>query len=282
VKQPFKKRRQEPYSGSRPVAAPTVDGLHQRLSSLLHDHREPFPEYAAKSRQMERIVLETSRSMKGPNFQSTSAADLRRMAELYDTMFFEDTCLSLARHFGLTFRWSSRMTRAGGKTTRYTSRGTILQPAKTHYEITLSSSLIFQTFQHDDREIRVCGCVCSNRFQAMQRIVEHELIHLSEMLVWSDSNCAASRFQSIAYRFFGHTEHQHDLVTQRERAYKLFDVKLGSRVRFEFEGREHVGIVNRITRRATVLVESPSGIRYSDGRRYEKFYIPISQLKPAS
>jgi hypothetical protein len=71
------------------------------------------------------------------------------------------------------------------------------------------------------------------------------------------------------------------LVTQRERAHRLFDIRLGSRVRFSFEGRQLVGVVNRITRRATVLVESERGVRYNDGKRYEKFYIPIVNLKPA-
>jgi hypothetical protein len=203
------------------------------------------------------------------------------MAELYDELFFESSCLSLARHYGMAFRWSSRMTKAGGKTTRFMTRRSLLKPAQPHYEITLSSSLLFQTFRNRDREIRVCGCPCTNRMEAMQRIVEHELIHLGEMLAWQDSNCSARRFQSIAERFFGHSEHRHELVTQRERAQAIYNVRLGSRVSFVFEGNRMVGVVNRITRRATVLVEAVDGVLYSDGKRYRKFYIPIAKLKPA-
>ena len=43
-------------------------------------------------------------------------------------------------------------------------------------------------------------------------------------------------------------------------------------------GARHVGVVNRITRRATILVESDAGTAYSDGKRYLKFYIPLTML----
>ena len=40
-----------------------------------------------------------------------------------------------------------------------------------------------------------------------------------------------------------------------------------------------VRLVNRITRRATILVEHPKGQSYSDGKRYLKFYIPLPLLR---
>ncbi|MDZ4848299.1 MAG: hypothetical protein SGI77_03320 [Pirellulaceae bacterium] len=269
-----------PARNPQPKIASNVRAMRSNLESLLHDQKIGAEQYAAKTKLIRQRVLDESRVMKEANFSATTAADLRCMAEHYDGLFFEGTCFALARQFGLSFRWSSRMTKAGGKTTRSVSRPVPLLPTKAHYEIALSSSLIFQTFQEADREVRVCGCVCEDRLQAMQRIVEHETIHLAEMLIWVDSDCAAGRFQSIANRFFCHTEHKHELVTQRERAQKLFDIRLGSRVSFAYQGRQHIGIVNRITRRATVLVESSKGIRYSDGKQYEKFYIPIVSLKP--
>jgi len=45
-----------------------------------------------------------------------------------------------------------------------------------------------------------------------------------------------------------------------------------------FDGVRRVGVIRRITRRATILVESAAGARYSDGKRYEKFYVPLGQL----
>ncbi len=232
--------------------------------------------------EIARDVLATSRTMKSPNFTTTSTADLQLMAELYDQRFFDGHCLAIARHHGMHFRWSQRMTSAGGKTVRTTQTDRRTGVQRTKYEIALSTPLLFQTFGDLDRPIRVTGVLCSNRLQAMQRILEHELIHLAEMLVWSDSCCAASRFQSIANRLFGHTEHKHDLITQRERAARKFNIRVGTRVQFQHEGVVYAGTVNRITRRATVLVPDASGVMYSDGARYRKFYVPLSHLRPGS
>jgi len=259
--------------------APTIDAMKARLGELLR-HQQIAPEvYSARSRLIQATVLEHSRAMSDENFAATNVADLRLMSELYDSMYFDSSCIALAKHYGMAFRWSSRMTRAGGKTTRTVRRATLRRSAEIHYEITLSSSLLFQTFQDDLRPIKVCGRPCHNRLEAMQRIVEHEAIHLAEMLVWIDSDCAAGRFQAIANRLFGHTEHRHELVTQRERAAKLFDIRVGSRVYFMHDGHPVQGVVNRITRRATVLVESPQGEMYSNNKRYLKYYVPIAGLK---
>lgn len=232
--------------------------------------------------QIGQQTLASSRAMKSPNFLLTTTNDLQGMAERYDDFFFEGHCLAVARHFGMQFRWSKRMTSTGGKTVRTTHTHRQSGKQHTHYEIVLSTPLLFQTFGDLQRPIRVTGLLCTNRLQAMQRILEHELIHLAEMLVWEDSCCAAARFQSIASRLFGHTEHKHDLITQRERAARKFNIQVGSRVYFQHEGGRHVGTVNRITRRATVLVADPTGQLYDDGERYRKYYVPLSHLRPAA
>ncbi|MEC8555219.1 MAG: hypothetical protein VXZ82_09475 [Planctomycetota bacterium] len=228
-----------------------------------------------------RRVLSCSKTMSGPNFTLTSKRDLEFMAELYDHYFFAGQCLRLARHHGMQFRWSKRMTSTGGKTVRTTYQDQKTQKQSIRYEIVLSATLLFQTFSDLKRPIRVTGSLCVNRLQAMQRILEHELIHLVEMLVWEDSCCAAPRFQTIANRLFAHTEHKHDLITQRERAAQKFNVRVGSRVAFQHQGATYRGLVNRITRRATVLVSDPGGQLYDDGQRYRKYYVPVSHLRPA-
>jgi hypothetical protein len=157
----------------------------------------------------------------------------------------------------------------------------VVLPA-TRYEIAISTALLFQTFQDVPRPVRVNGLECRDRLEALQRIFEHELLHLIEMLVWGRSSCAGTNFKALAWNYFAHTETRHDLVTQRERARALFEVRVGDTVAFEFEGVRHVGLVNRITRRATVLVESSDGEAYSNGKRYKKFYIPLPMLKKVS
>jgi hypothetical protein len=71
----------------------------------------------------------------------------------------------------------------------------------------------------------------------------------------------------------------HDLVTPREAAGQAFGICVGDLVSFELDGVRHVGRVNRITRRATILVEDPRGVLYSDGKRYRTFYVPLPLLR---
>lgn len=227
-------------------------------------------------------VLRKSVAMKHPNFQAVQSSDLRRMVELYDAAFFDGGCLELARRGGIEFRWSRRMTSAGGKTTRWLLPSRDGHDGGSRYEITLSAALLFQSFQKEGEQVRVCGKLCTTRLEAMQRVVEHELVHLLEMLVWIDSNCAAKRFQSITSSIFGHTEHRHELTTQHERAIEHFQIRIGTRVSFVMESKRLHGVVHRITRRATILVEDPRGTLYTDGKRYCKYYVPLPLLQKES
>lgn len=234
-------------------------------------------------RQIQREVFEAtlklSRAIDRPNFTRVHNEDLRRMARMYDERVFEGRLLRLAGAEGLRFGWSSRMTKNAGKTVTHYPSG-YKRGDRRQFEIILSSSLLFQTFSDVDRQVEVTGIMCRNRIEAMQRVMEHELVHLMEMLVWDDSSCAQRRFQQIANLNFGHTRHQHDLITQRERAAKKFKIGVGSRVQFAFEGRLLRGVVNRITRRATVLVPDGKGTLFNDGQRYKKYYVPLEHLRP--
>lgn len=261
-------------------SAPSRADYQRSLAALLY---QPPATWSNRDHLQEIIgqrVLASSVAMDNKNFQRVGKQDLETMAEAYDRQFFKGLCLPLAKSHGLSFRLSSRMTRAGGKTTRTTYRGTRTRPGKTHFEIALSTSLLFQSFREPGDTIRVCGYECPDRLTAMQRIVEHEMVHLSEMLAWIQSDCSAGRFQSIARNMFGHTEHRHELITQQERAAKEFNIRAGTLVAFPYEGKKLRGIVNRITRRATILVEDSRGTRYSNGKHYLKYYVPIHQLRP--
>ncbi len=259
--------------------AQTTRELQKRLHEVLTQRVIAPEERLRMCNRIADYVLLNSKVMEQRNFRSVAQSDLAKMLEAYDEIFFDRSCLELAKLFGMSCRLSSRMTRAGGKTIRTSYPAQYGKPASTHYEIALSSSLLFQTFRDDQRPVRVCGMSCQDRLSAMQRIVEHELIHLSEMLVWIDSDCAKSRFQNITNRLFGHTEHRHELVTQHERAKEEFNIRLGDRVVFRFDNQQRVGRVNRITRRVTVLVESDKGQLFTDGKRYERFYVPLNKLR---
>ena len=79
------------------------------------------------------------------------------------------------------------------------------------------------------------------------------------MRLWESSSCAAQRFKAIVYRFFGHLESNHQLITPAETAKQQFGIEVGQQVAFSHRGQALEGIVNRIQRRVTVLVPDPKG-----------------------
>ncbi len=257
----------------------------QAVAEKLFQSRLPLPEIASRQQRIHDEVLSLSRSMDRSNFTKVDVDDLRRMTMLYDREFFDGKLLSLIGRDRVRFGFSSRMTRIAGKlVTHYPpTRRRWLPWGKNkaderRFEMILSSTLLFQAFNDVDRPITVTGLRCNNRLEAMQRVCEHELVHLLEMFLWNDSSCSGPRFQGVANRFFGHTEHQHDLITQSERAARNFDIRVGSMVQFEAEQGPLTGWVNRITRRATVLVADPRGERFNDGQRYVRYYVPLEKL----
>ncbi len=229
------------------------------------------------------LLRESPRLLRG-NFSCIASADLARLFDLYDEHLFAGRVQQLLQAVAspLSFQLSARLTRSAGTTKRFVPRG--LAPAgaaasAARYEIAISTTLLFQTFQDVERTIRVNGLVCHDRLEALQRIFEHEVLHLIEMLVWGRSSCSAANFKALAWNYFGHTETSHDLITQQERAHAKFDMRVGDRVGFEFEGKRYKGMLNRITKRATVLVESADGTIYTDGKSYRKFYVPLALLE---
>ncbi len=227
-------------------------------------------------REIYEQTLQLSRAITKPNFTRIGREDVMRMVRMYDDRFFGGRVLPLALAEGLTFGVSSRMTSVAGKVVTHYPSGKRSGPRK--FELVLSSTLLFQTFEDIDRPVEVTGRTCCNRLEAMQRVTEHEFTHLIEMLIWNEGNCSESRFQSIANRYFAHTDYRHQLITQRERAAIKFDIRVGDQVTFKSEGKMIIGRVNRITRRATVLVPDPTGEPFSDGGRYVRYYVPLERL----
>lgn len=249
----------------------------KKLDQLLRHGTTTAGERRLRNQSIADSVFATSPYLTDPNFTRFHADDVQLLYELYDEYYFEGTLRSCLNHKQITFRLSPRMTRAGGKTTRWGDR---LHRTPARYEIAISSTLLFESFQDPERGITVTGLECDNRLDALMRIMEHEIVHLTELLVWTDSNCSLGRFQDIANRTFGHLDHRHDLITPSEVAVTQFGIRPGVKVRFDYGGNMIEGVVNRITKRATVLVVDANGVRYSDGKRYIKYYIPVQDLEP--
>jgi hypothetical protein len=236
---------------------------------------------AAKTSVIHQSILSESAVISEPNFQLIGIDDLALMFQCYDQLFFENRLSStIASTTGasLTFRLSSRMTRAGGKTIRRRIRFRNSTQA-THFQIAIATRMLYMNFRESHRPVTVCGLPCTNRLEALQRIMEHEILHLVEMLCWGKSSCSAKRFKMMSANIFGHASSRHDLVTPLEIAAVEHAVKIGARVEFDFAGRRLVGLVNRIHHRATVLVEDRNGVRYTSGKTYQKYYIPLPALR---
>ena len=249
------------------------------LQQIVTSVRLSREETAVKTREIYRAVLDESQHLGSGNFTVIHTRDLAALFRHYDRLFFDGRCRGAVGEDQLFFRLSKRMTSAGGKTTRRMPRWKTATIPRPTYEIAVSTTLLFQDFGDVDRPVTVAGIECRDRLEALQRVFEHELIHLIEWLIWTDSSCSAARFQGIASNFFAHVEHTHQLITPRERAFTKFGIRAGDRVSFRFEGRHYGGIVNRITKRATVLVEDDLGRQYSDGKRYKRYYVPLSLLE---
>ena len=253
--------------------------------------RLPSETIDAKVTAIRDATLRGSRLVRTPHFVRIAPLDLAHLFDRYDAAFFDGYLRRAAEPGGeprLSFRLSPRMSNTGGTTTRHRRKvrqadGQVVR--RDDYQIAISTRLLFLTFGESVtggqllRPVTVCGLECADRLSALQRVMEHEILHLAEMLVWNHSSCAAPRFKRLARNLFGHRESTHDLITPAERARATFDLRVGDAVTFELDGRPRAGVVNRINRRATVLVESERGVRYTNGRRYEKFYVPLPMLR---
>jgi hypothetical protein len=241
---------------------------------------------ARKARIYESLLAQSPQVREG-NFQLIGTDDLERLFNWYDREFFAGRLGEMLMEdeaHPMTFRLSRRLVSAAGQTIREVRRiDRHGKPfAKVEYEITISATLLFNTFHEVDRPVTVGGLVCKDRVEALQRIFEHELLHLAEFLAWGRSNCRAANFHRLSRRIFAHEGAFHDLITPREQARAAYDIRIGDYVSFEIDGSQHAGRVNRITRRATVLVENPRGVLFDDGKHYLTFYVPLPLLRKES
>ena len=227
-------------------------------------------------------MLAEAPCVRQPDFIRLADTDIALLFRLYDQYFFASQLhplLSAKTNSNLRFRSSGAMSSSGGKATRFRQRqpdGTLA----TWYEIAISAKLLFASFRDPQRAIHVSGHLCTDRLDAMQRIMEHEIIHLAELLTFGKSSCSRSRFMTLAQRIFAHSHPRHRLVTPRERAATQYQLQVGQSVEFPFQGQTRRGFVNRLGTRATILCPDSSGQRYSDGHYYAKFYVPLACLRP--
>lgn len=249
--------------------------LHRRL-------QQPPLDRCIRSQLQDAVhkyVLENSDYLRQANFTTIHTSDLGLMFHAIDEEFFSGCVGRLCEQAAtrpLSFRLSTRMTATGGMTTMLRPRDR--RSTAREFEIAIATTPLYESFR-DSTKLNVGGLPCVNRLQALQRIMEHEVVHLVEMLLWDDSNCSANPFKRIVNGFFGHTASNHRLMTPRDVARSKLGLAIGDTVCFQVAGETIRGTLNRVTKRATVLVADPNGAAYDDGQRYRKYYVPLSRIR---
>ena len=237
----------------------------------LIDLKYKCQEIKEKTRTIYDQIVIQSNNIDHGNYTSIATSDLKLIFELYDQIFFNNF---FAENYGdkIYFRLSNRMTKAAGKTKRIMKTNEFI--------ISLSTTLIYQTFNDIKREIKVNGIICHDRLEATMRVLEHEIIHVIEHILFDSSSCSKPIFKCYSRNIFGHTDVTHQLITQAEVAHKNYNLHVGDVVSFEYEGKIYDGIINRVTKRATVMVRDRNGqFLDSKGNCYVKFYIPLQSLR---
>ena len=130
-------------------------------------------------------IINQSKIIDKGNFARLETSDLKLLFSLYDQHFFQGFFLDNYKD-KIFFRLSKRMTSAGGKTQRSMDSGKFI--------LSLSTFLIFKTFNDIKREIKINGIICHDRLEASMRIFEHEIIHVIEHILYDTSSCSKPSF----------------------------------------------------------------------------------------
>jgi len=217
-----------------------------------------------------------SKNVATGNIQSMSNDDLRILFRLYDSEFFND--YFTGKFNGkLTFSLSTRMTSAAGKTI-YSKKIKLLQVGEEEYEIRMGIKFFFQYYEVDRDKI-VSGINTKDSLEAFQIVFEHELCHLIELHIYKESSCKKTRFKIMVNNLFAHTDVFHQLPSQKEITSQKYGVKIGQKVSFTCDGKNHNGFIYKINKRATVMVNDSKGtFRDGKGNAYTKWYVPFEKL----
>lgn len=205
--------------------------------------------------------------------------DLKYLFYCYDRVFFHHY-FSNSFKGKLRFSFSTRMIRNAGMI-YYPKDLHHLEERQIDIEIRMATQ-VFLNYYKISKDKKVNGIKTRDVFEAFLLVFEHEICHLLEILFFQKTSCKGKVFKNLAYNIFGHLEVYHDLPMNTEVALEKYGFQVGDLVNFEYRGEVFSGFVNRITKRATVLVPDPDGDYVVRGMRCFKWYVPIEILKRES
>jgi hypothetical protein len=221
-------------------------------------------------------LFENSANIKQVDFNQVCNSDLYLLYKLYDEIFLNSW---FAENFKgkITFKFSKQLTRAAGNTTTKKHIEKI-KPEEVEFQIKVSLNHLFN-FDKIDRDKYVGGIQAKSKLHSLMLVFEHEICHVIEFLICKKSSCKKEPFKKLIFNLFGQNESTHKLVTSREASFAEYGLVVGNKVTFEFQGKQIIGIINNINKRATVMSQNNKG-NYMDrnGQHYIKYYIPLNCL----
>jgi len=242
----------------------------------IKDLKYSVEEIIRKRNDIRSKFIVKSENVNTGNIKCMSNQDMKILFDLYDEEFFRDYFRENFKE-SITFSLSNRMTSAAGKTI-YSRKIKLLQEAEKTYEIRIGIKFFFQ-YDKVERDKIVSGINTKDSLEAFQIVFEHELCHLMEFHLYSESSCKKRRFKTMVNNIFGHTEVHHQLPSQQEIISVDYGFKIGQKVCFVNENKKYSGFIYKINKRATVMVKDKKGT-YKDGQgtTYSKWYVGFGQL----
>lgn len=238
---------------------------------------------AKKRGSIRQRFIDASDHIIDQDIKRLEAEDLYRLVVIYDELFLGNV-LKLDSSIKFTFDLSKTLDRVGGLTQIYMKQ--IKSPSKKviksiqSIKISINTSMVYD-FQFTDEARYSCGIQVKNSLEVLMIIIEHELCHVLEFLMYKKSDDNGRVFKQLTLNLFGHTSQTHSLMTNQEKQIRLYKVMPGDDVKFILNGRAVNGLVERCNLKdALVLVFDSKGkfILESNGKRYTKYKIPIGSL----
>ena len=233
----------------------------------------PLPEAEVRDR---RAAIHTALCARWPSLcdvpvTTLPSGALAWLLDRYDRAFFAGLFAANAARVRITA--STRMTRAAGTCTLRRAA----QDAPPSVEIRMGVDFLFRLLEGP---FDVNGLRAPDAIGAFLLVLEHEMCHAADALQHGSTDRHGPRFQALAKGLFGHRRCTHALPTRAQEA-EAQGLGRGAWASFLYEKKTLSGRITRVGKTATVMVPaSRGGWRDAEGRRYDKYTVPLSALTP--
>ncbi len=218
-----------------------------------------------------RILLETYPSLRVQPPAPLTQPMLDTMLALYDAHFLTGF-LAQQTIAEVRILPSLRMTRSAGTCN-------ILRAGRGTARVEIRMGVDFY-YRMAEGPFVVDGLTCDTPLAAFLCVLEHELCHVLDFLLYKKPEGHGPRFHALVSGLFGHIKHTHDLPTRAQAAAEQ-GVGVGQWVRFAYQDGELMGRVTRVGKTATVMVQDDAGAWCDNaGQRYSKYRVTPGHLHP--